>query len=143
MLSGPVILASAVRAALENWQFNPVQIDGKAFTPKISFAFVFNPDIVNKQVSTCPMVTGSHLCHGYQISLQNLSSQGANGEIAGTTHSDENMPVKLAVVENNQSTVCQPQDACFFITSRPAPAHRQQIEDQLRQLSQWFAFNQP
>lgn len=138
MLSGPAIFASAVRAALENWQFNPVQVNGKILTPQISLAFVFNPDPASKPAGTCLTVTGSHMCLWYQVTLKNLPPQRFNTAGTEAAQPDEDIPVKLAVVETKQSRICQPQDNCFFKASQPPLDNERHIQDQLRMLSQGF-----
>lgn len=138
ILSGPAVLASAVRTALANWQFKPAQVDGKTLTPRIRFAFVFNPDTANKPGGSCSMVIGSHICHRYQISLQNLSPPSITSAVTQPMPPDEDIPVKLAVVEDKQGTICHPQDNCFFTVSQPPPNNEQRIRDQLQMLSQGF-----
>jgi TonB family protein len=139
ILSGPVSLASATRAALQNWQFNPVRVNGHSLTPHVSFTLVFTPDPEGDSGGRCPLVTGSQICHRYQISLQNASPQKADSAVADTAQLNEDLPVKLAVVENARGPICRPQDPCFFTASQPPPGHEQQIKDQLRLLSQGFA----
>ncbi|MDE2070978.1 MAG: TonB family protein [Gammaproteobacteria bacterium] len=136
MISGPAVLASAARAALENWQFKPVQINGKALSPQVNLEFVFSADPDPRAAGNCTMVTGTHVCHRYRISLENIApgeSDGSSGVLA-----DQSQPVKLAVVENAQGTLCRPQDACFFAASRSGRDHEQRIRDEFRMLSQGF-----
>lgn len=136
MISGPAILASTARAALENWQFQPVRINGKTVMPQVNLEFVFSADPDSKAAGNCSMVTGSHVCHSFRISLRNVTSGVPDGgsEVMG----EQSQRVKLAVVENAQGTFCRPQDSCFFAASRPGRNHEQRIRDEFRMLSQGF-----
>lgn len=133
MISGPAILASAARAALENWQFQPVQINGKTVTPQINLEFVFSANPETKPAGDCALVTGSRVCHSYRISLHNVQPAEADVPTA------QNRPVELTVVQNTKgAAICRPQDSCFFATSRPGRDHEQRIRDEFRMLSQGF-----
>ena len=136
MISGPVALASAARAALENWQFKPVQLNGRTLTLQVSFDFVFNPDPAEKPAGACRLVTGSHLCHEYQIRVQNIAAVESNGQPG--MQLQPGTALKLAVSAPTQGTLCRPQDACFFAASQPGAGHEQSIREELRRLSQGF-----
>ncbi|MBU6469411.1 MAG: TonB family protein [Gammaproteobacteria bacterium] len=135
MISGPAILASAARAALENWQFNPLRVDGKTFTPRLNLEFVFNADPDTKPAGGCILVTGSHVCHGYRISLQNIAPVES---VAAGVSAMQIRPVELAVVDPTQGAVCRPQESCFFGASQPGREHEQRIREQFRMLSRGF-----
>ena len=136
MISGPAILASAARAALENWQFNPVRFDGNTVTPRLNLEFVFNTDRNSRLADNCTLVTGSHVCHTYRISLRNLTPVESGGDSGVAAR--QGSPVKLAVMGGAQGTLCGPQDACFLAASRPGRDHEQRIRDEFRMLSQGF-----
>ncbi|MDE3178704.1 MAG: energy transducer TonB, partial [Acidobacteriota bacterium] len=136
MISGPAILASTARAALENWQFQPVQINGKTVTPQVNLEFVFSTDPDPRAAGHCTMVTGSHVCHSYRISLRNLTPVESGGD-SGVAANQGSL-VKLAVVENAQGALCTLQDACFLAASQPGRGHEQRIRDEFRLLSQGF-----
>ena len=130
MISGPAILASAARAALEAWQFNPLRINGATLTPQINLRFVFSPDPDSKPAGACTVVTGSHVCHWYRISLHHVLLEKSGVPSGAST------AVKLAVVANTQGALCGPQDACFFSGSHPGWGHAQRVREQFRLLSQ-------
>ena len=134
MISGPAILASAARAALEAWQFEPVRINGATLTPQISLMLVFSADPDNKPVGACTVVTGSHVCHWYRISLDNVLLEKPVNR-SGVS-SKQSTAVKLAVAGNTQGALCRPQDTCFFSGSHPGWGHAQRIREQFRMLSQ-------
>lgn len=136
VISGPITLASAARAALENWQFKPVQLNGRTLTPQVSFDFVFTPEPEEKTAGACRLVTGSHLCHEYQIRMQNIAFAVANGQPG--MQLQQGVALKLAVSANSRGTLCRPQDACFFAASQPGAGHNQSIREELRMLSQGF-----
>ncbi|MDE2459725.1 MAG: TonB family protein, partial [Gammaproteobacteria bacterium] len=136
MISGPTILASTARAALENWQFKPVQLNGRTLTPQVSFNFVFNPDPAEKPAGACRLVTGSHLCHEYQIRVQNIAVVESGGQPG--IQLQQGTALKLAVAANTQGTLCRPQDACFFAASQPGAGHDRSVREELRMLSQGF-----
>lgn len=136
VISGPVMLASAARAALENWQFKPVQLNGRTLMPQVSLDFVFNPDPAEKTAGACRLVTGSHLCHEYQIRVQNIAVVESNGQLG--IQLQQGTALKLAVSANTRGTLCRPQDACFFTASQPAAGHDQSVREELRMLSQGF-----
>ena len=132
MISGPALLASAARAALEAWKFNPVRINGATLTPQINLRFVFSAD--TKPVGACTLVTGSHVCHWYRISLRHVLLEQPGG--SSGVPAKESTTVKLAVVGNTEGELCRPQDTCFFSGSHPGWGHEQRIDEQFRMLSQ-------
>lgn len=136
MISGPAILASTARAALENWQFKPVRVNGKTLTPRLNLEFLFNADPDARPASGCIMVTGSHVCHPYRISLQNVTP-AQSGDGSGVP-AMQGRPVDLAVVDNANGAVCHPQESCFFSASQPGRGHEQRIREQFRMLSAGF-----
>lgn len=136
VISGPAMLASTTRAALENWQFNPVRVNGKTLTPQVNLEFVFSAEPGSKPAGSCTLITGSHVCHWYRIGLQNVTLGESNGGSGVSTN--HRQPVNLAVMGNSLAAVCRPQDQCFFAASQPGRDHEQRIHEQFRLLSQGF-----
>ncbi|MGA9851459.1 MAG: TonB family protein [Gammaproteobacteria bacterium] len=143
MTKGPMVLATSVRGALENWKFKPVRFNGRTITPHVHLEFVFTANQTNKATGNCVIVTGSHICHWYQVGIPNIQVQESESGITsavvsgsgnGTLKGD--VMVKLADAEGKNALVCGPNDACFFARNGATPERRQRIETQIRMLSE-------
>lgn len=139
MVNGPMALAGAVRAAISAWKFEPVQFKKKIISPQLSVRFTFIPDSGHKPEGRCVELTGSHVCHWYQVSIQSFLVRDASPAITGATtisasgyHSDGNVALRLADTTGQRPVFCQPgSNGCPPAYSEE---HRQQIENDFEQL---------
>lgn len=139
MVNGPMVLAGAVRAAISAWKFEPVQFKKKVISPLLSLRFTFVADSGHKPEGRCVELTGSHVCHWYQVSIQSFFIQDASPAVADATtlsasgyHSDGNVALRLANTAGQRSVFCQPgSNGCPVAYSEE---HRQRIEDDFDQL---------
>jgi len=139
IVNGPMALAGAVRAAISAWKFEPVQFKKIIISPQLSVRFTFIPDSGHKPDGRCIELTGSHVCHWYQVSIQSFLTRDANPAVVDATtlsgsgyHSDGNVALRLANTAEQRSIFCQP-DSNGCPRAYPEE-HRQQIENDFEQL---------
>lgn len=71
MVAGPSAFADAARKALSRWKFKPLTLDDKAAVPHVELTMVFTPNVIGS-TNVCVEMTGSHMCHHYNISFEDI-----------------------------------------------------------------------
>lgn len=81
VIDGPAAFSDAARTAISRWKFNPLRLEHQSPMPDVELTMVFTPK-ASGESGICVQETGSHICHRYRISVENVSASLKSGNSA-------------------------------------------------------------